>query len=176
MKQKEEIIRHAQNDDDDLGQYAISDEDKMRLYDCGHAFHIECIKKYIREQMVMEQTQKGAVQSKQVINPKNIKITKALIDKQRCPWCYSEKFKIDLESIFSQNQARKGGALVQGRGKIGVSNKPDEVDDDLGFEDEEDNDESMNFDEQRIGSFRNGSSFRRHKRDAKFTGSMIQRG
>ena len=27
----------------------VADEEKMRLYDCGHAFHIECIRKYINE-------------------------------------------------------------------------------------------------------------------------------
>lgn len=32
----------------------------------------------------------------------NIKITKAMLDKQRCPWCYSEKFKIDVEAIFDE--------------------------------------------------------------------------
>jgi hypothetical protein len=37
------------SDDDNYGAQGGNDQEKMRLYDCGHAFHIECIKKYINE-------------------------------------------------------------------------------------------------------------------------------
>ena len=101
----------------------------------------------------------------------NIKITKSMLDKQRCPWCYSEKFKIDVEAIFDEKQGRKGGSLVQGRKNIGVSTKEEE-----GEEIEEDEDDSMAFNEEKIGQFRHGSSVMRKRRDAKLTGSVIQRG
>lgn len=102
-----------------------------------------------------------------------------MLDKQRCPWCYSEKFKIDLDALFSQNQARKGGNLVNGRKQnvVGVSTKPSEGDEESKTEeDENDSEDFMDFDQDRIGSFRSGSSVMRRRRDAKFTGSMIQRG
>jgi hypothetical protein len=37
------------SDEDDFGSFGGSDQEKMRLYECGHAFHIDCIKKYINE-------------------------------------------------------------------------------------------------------------------------------
>lgn len=61
---------------------------------------------------------------------------------------------------------------MSGRKQVGVSTKEDEENEDI----EEDDDSSMNFNEDKIGSFRHGSSVMRRRRDAKFTGSMIQRG
>jgi len=44
-----------------------------------------------------------------------------MMDEQRCPWCYSEKFKIDFEEI-GQKQGRRGVAASRGQaGSIGVS-------------------------------------------------------
>lgn len=39
---------------DDEGDYAsqfAEDAENIRLYDCGHAFHFLCIKKYLTEQL-----------------------------------------------------------------------------------------------------------------------------
>jgi len=104
-------------------------------------------------------------------SPKEVKITKTMLDKQRCPWCYSEKFKIDIETLFSEKQARKGGNLVSGRKQVGVSTKEEAENEEI-----EDDDSSMDFNQDKIGSFRHGSSVMRRRRDAKFTGSVIQRG
>ena len=129
-----------------INHFTIADEDKMRLYDCGHAFHIECIKSYQRDQILAE-SQRGSIAQKTAPSPKDIKITKAMLDKQRCPWCYSEKFKIDIEALFSEKQARKGGNLVQGRKQVGVSTKEEEEPEDIA----EDDDSSMDFNDEKIG-------------------------
>lgn len=73
LKKKAELLSHARrgtmighsgnigdDEEDMLNQFSIADEDKMRLYDCGHAFHIECIKSYQRDQITAE-NQKGVV-------------------------------------------------------------------------------------------------------------------
>ena len=93
----------------------VADEEKMRLYDCGHAFHIECIRKYINER------NQGSKYGSEHSKVKPVEVTPKMMTEQRCPWCYSDQFKINLEEIFQNNAKRGGGALANARNKVGVS-------------------------------------------------------
>ena len=56
-----------------------------------------------------------------------------MMDEQRCPWCYSEKFKIDFEEI-GQKQGRRGVNANRGQtgASIGVSQTAEKEDDNSG--------------------------------------------
>jgi len=134
-----------------------SDEEKMRLYDCGHAFHLECIRKYINEK-----NQKGSQFGSQHSKIKPVEVTPKMMEEQRCPWCYSDQFKINLEEIFQKN-ARRGGALANARNKVGVSQqKEDEVQEIM-------SDESFEFGDK-------AAVFRASNERRQVTGSVVQRG
>lgn len=75
------INRSGMDDDDSVGAFDGTNDDPssyLRLYECGHAFHTLCIKSYIQEK-----------QNSQVVTMK-------MLNDQKCPWCYSDKFNIDL--------------------------------------------------------------------------------
>ena len=90
------FVSHSSYDDSDDDDYDYSSVDRnsemMRLYECGHAFHYQCIRKYVSEKQ-QEKSEFRGVQSK--IKP--MKVTDKLVDEQKCPWCYSDKFKVDFE-------------------------------------------------------------------------------
>lgn len=67
----------------------------MTMYDCGHSFHIECIIKHI--------AQSSAKDLKLGQEPV---VTQKMLNNQLCPWCYSDKFKIDFEKVFQQSNRR----------------------------------------------------------------------
>jgi len=46
-----------------------------------------------------------------------------MVKNQQCPWCFSEKFKIDFDSVISR------GKRSNTRGSVGVSTNPDTQDD-----------------------------------------------
>ena len=87
----------------------------MTLYDCGHAFHIKCIERRIHEGLQLRQPpgQRAA----------KAEITLAMLDQQQCPWCYSEKFKVDFDAAFKKSKGRGVGA---------APNRQQKNEDDLG--------------------------------------------
>mmetsp|Transcript_18716 Transcript_18716/g.28691 ORF Transcript_18716/g.28691 Transcript_18716/m.28691 type:complete len:129 (+) Transcript_18716:6289-6675(+) len=68
---------------------------KMRIYDCGHAFHMQCIIGYFAEK------QAGASAATAV--------SLSEVEQSKCPWCFSGRFSIDFESIFQKQSRRRGG-------------------------------------------------------------------
>ena len=76
----------------------------MTLYDCGHAFHIKCIERRIHEGLQLRQPpgQRAA----------KAEITLAMLDQQQCPWCYSEKFKVDFDAALKKSSRRGVGAAA----------------------------------------------------------------
>ena len=94
---------YGSGSDDDDYEMPFNDpyEDELTLYDCGHAFHIKCVEKYISEQN--EQNQLGAANNKKrgpVVVPSD------QFEKQQCPTCFSEKFRIDFEAVFAKANRR----------------------------------------------------------------------
>ena len=64
-------------------------ESQMTMYDCGHSFHIECIIKHIAQS-----------KSKDLRQGQSPIVTQKMMNQQLCPWCYSDKFKIDFDKVF----------------------------------------------------------------------------
>lgn len=84
--------------------------DGLTLFECGHPFHIKCVEKHIRDSMMEKEGSRG--------NPRKGKgafeVTQRMIEQTPCPHCYSEKFKIDFESIFNRkNQIGRGVASTR---------------------------------------------------------------
>lgn len=42
-------------------------------------------------------------------------VTRKMLEEQRCPWCYSEKFKIDIEPALKKQSNRKGNGNFTNR-------------------------------------------------------------
>ena len=42
-------------------------------------------------------------------------MARKIIEEQRCPWCYSEKFQIDIESALKKQNERKGDGVFANR-------------------------------------------------------------
>jgi len=74
--------------------------DELTLFDCGHAFHIKCIENYIAEQNQANQNLHQGKRNQPVIIPSD------QFEKQQCPTCFSEKFKIDFETVFAKAKSR----------------------------------------------------------------------
>jgi hypothetical protein len=79
--------------------------DGLTLYECGHPFHIKCVEKHIRDSILEKENSRTNPRKNKV----NIDVTHKMIEQTPCPHCFSEKFKIDFESIFNRkNQIGRG--------------------------------------------------------------------
>lgn len=76
----------------------------MTLYECGHAFHIKCIERHIREGARLRRA--PAERAAQ------LEVTLDMLDQQQCPWCYSEKFKVDFDAALKKSTRRGVGAAA----------------------------------------------------------------
>jgi len=85
-----------------------------------------------------------------------------MLEQQKCPWCYSDKFKVDFESLF-QRQTRRaagGGNLLAAHRQSVVQNPREALADDMDFDDD------MGFRDRNVRTQRS--------RDV-LTGTMVQR-
>jgi len=76
----------------------------MTLYECGHAFHIKCIERHIREGARLRRAPGE--------RDKQLEVTLDMLDQQQCPWCYSEKFTVDFDAALKKSTRRGVGAAA----------------------------------------------------------------
>ena len=76
----------------------------MTLYECGHAFHIKCIERHIREGARLRRAPGERAPQ--------LEVTLDMLDQQQCPWCYSEKFKVDFDAALKKSTRRGVGAAA----------------------------------------------------------------
>lgn len=80
--------------------------DGLTLYECGHPFHIKCVEKHLRDSILEKESSKATPRKS---TKPSVEVTQKMIEQTPCPHCYSEKFKIDFESIFNRkNQLGRG--------------------------------------------------------------------
>lgn len=105
-----------ESEDDNFDRPIINPyEDKITVYECGHPFHTKCIERHIANNL-KERSQgpsnRNSVEFRQIPKDIEVNVTPEMVEKQFCPHCYSEAFKIDFEAIFKS------------RNRIGASKAP----------------------------------------------------